>query len=29
MLDALEVAVPTLTPEQRKRAAEKLRTTEF
>jgi Spy/CpxP family protein refolding chaperone len=29
MLDALEVAVPTLTPEQKKRAAEKLRATEF
>ena len=29
MLDALEVAVPTLTPEQKKSAAEKLRATEF
>ena len=29
MLDVLEVAVPTLTPEQKKRAAEKLRATEF
>jgi len=29
MLDVLEVAVPTLTPEQQKRAAEKLRATEF
>jgi Spy/CpxP family protein refolding chaperone len=29
MLDMLEVAVPTLTPDQKKRAAEKLRATEF
>ena len=29
MLDVLEVAAPTLTPEQRQRAAEKLRATEF
>jgi Spy/CpxP family protein refolding chaperone len=29
MLDVLEVAVPTLTPEQRKRAADKLRATEL
>lgn len=29
MLDVLEVAVPTLTAEQKKRAAEKLRATEF
>ena len=29
MLDVLEIAVPTLTPEQQKRAAEKLRATEF
>ena len=29
MLDMLEVAAPTLTPEQKQRAAEKLRATEF